>query len=421
MKPCWQILVAAIVFTAGAFANSSSPTCAETLVDDPSWATFGFRWRAEVAFSLRYHHRHPRIVMATEVAQAVHRQDRRLSILRYLGFQLNRSGAITVPPWDTWALAYEMRLQEHLASGRLRPEDVLRPGRLFQDSLGGMHFCDYRFDPDPSWVEIDVSAHPPLFFQMIRAGVFPVTANHRALHDLSHAAGLLDSPEYMAGIRQMATKASEENGRARGRDRHIRFFFLYEGLALVPAEKREELRHYLAEPFWKRERRERWWRPGVLRDDDRLVTVDEVRLALQQLSPSAVEKHGRRLLAAVPSLLEHYGGASRELGSTYRNRELLEAMDLLCFSAQVGIDHATGSALVTALARLEVALWESTRVTVTEIFQALGQAKVPEASPVYRMFVHSGLTDSKNRRSVLGATLRGEADSLPAEDFTFAH
>lgn len=192
-------------------------------------------------------------------------------------------------------------------------------------------------------------------------------------------------------------------------DMGTRAYYALEGLALVPAENREALRRLLT--------------PPLQQSGDKLITADQLAAELGKnrdrwAEPDpALIRHAQRLIARYQSLVQYYGGASRELGTAYTlEAGLADTLPVLAARLELAIPDrvnfpprgTTNSGIfVQALARFEVALLESTRLTPTDFFREASLRDVPRDGALYRYFVLAGIGKSGDSKSPLYQSLKG--------------
>lgn len=92
-----------------------------------------------------------------------------IALLRELGFGIHtgkvfgirfRPGRIEIPPAEVVVQNYERLLQKHVAAGRIKSDETIRPGRAFLDGTGEIRFVDYRTEPEATWKPVDISTLP---------------------------------------------------------------------------------------------------------------------------------------------------------------------------------------------------------------------------------------------------------------------
>jgi hypothetical protein len=285
------------------------------------------------------------------------------------------------PTFSEFVHRYEALLQKHIREGRLTEKQAIRPGRAFEDPKGTIHILGVNQEPQPDWVYKDPSGSAKLLTQMLAAGYFPVSHNHRSLHDLCHLAALIANPEYMARIREMAQPSVPEKPRIEGRSHHmsLRFLFLLEGLVVVPKENQAKLLPLLSEPIQKR--------PADI------VTIAEVQQYWTAKPEGEARKQAKKLLKELPALLKHYG--QFEIGAAGYNIGLHDSIETIRMDLEHVLDNDP-SLLPLAIARLEIAAWYSTRVTMEVAFDELLAPKSNPKGPVYQWIVTSGLGKSSS-------------------------
>lgn len=348
-----------------------------TWIPHETWTPYGNNW--EAAYRNRRHH------LLTE--SRANPENSQLQILKELGFQFEDTGVV-IPSLILVLEKYEAKIQSLLTSGKIREKDTIRPARVFKDKQGHYHFLDLRLFPEFGWQEVYSTVLPAAIMgEMIAAGYFPISNFFRVHHDFAHITGFYEHPQYMAALRKLAVVHTKEIDKPRKEDRIQRFFFALEGLALVPRENKDTLLPLLAEPF----------RETLVQTQDRLLTVEELKKYFYTKNDPWLRQHASQLLQKYETLVNWYGGAAREMGNVYViNFEIRESLDVMAELVKRFFDFTTERQkkyFVHDLARLEVALWESTRLTPELFVEEVMKKDIPSHSPIYRFFVSSGISD----------------------------
>ncbi len=350
---------------------------------------FMAKWRTHFGRALRQvdYGRGPVI---HDYLEAARNSDPRIATLARLGieFKPESETPFSIPAYPEFAKRYEAWLQEHISAGRLDPAEAIRPGRAFIDPQGNHHFLRIEETPQADWVFVDVSSSPLIFTKMLAQGLFPLSNNWRILHDTGHLAALAENPQFMARLFRLANRSRPGENRPKGADMHVRFFYFFEGLAVVPAAKRALLLPHLSEPLQK--------------NPEGLVTVHDVGRFLTALPKQELNARADKLLQLFPQFVQHYG--NWEPGVAGGNSEISDSLPRLARNLKdakerwIRVEGLPSHLLAYSLARLEVAMWQSTHVTVENFYDDVLARETPKTSPVYRMFVESGVSNGWTAR-----------------------
>ena len=315
------------------------------------------------------------------ILDAARRGLRQIETLQKLGFKIDRS--IEIPHLSDLYLHYEQAIEEHKKSG-LKEEDVIRPGRVFQDSTGRYHFVDYRSMAKAEWHQVDMVFLPAkVVGDMLAEGYFPVSNSDRVHHDLAHLTGFIENPHYMAALRNLAryyTTASPDS-RPSSRDMYHRMFFFLEGFSWVPSDRQAALQNLLAEPFKK---------------EGESVNLDALINYFKTKDEAWTKRHLDTLLNNIDNIVEDLGGGPREIGvASYSDTEIAEGLRSLILTAQVQrqyyLDGKSGKdTVIYVLAKLEIYLWESSQIDPATFARELQKKSLDMLSPLARLFLSSG-------------------------------
>jgi hypothetical protein len=183
----------------------------------------------------------------------------------------------------------------------------------------------------------------------------------------------------MVAVRRLAKAIVNEPDKAKKDLLGTRFFYLHEGLALVPKENKGELLKLLPPAFHRS-------------DPDALITVDQAAKSLETLDTIELKRHATEMLDSYPKLAIRYGGAIRELGYQYSNPQLRDSLGRLAEAVDSQLAWGHRPDLIRALAKFEVAMWESTRMTPADFLEQSLSVQVDRKSNLYRWFVLSGVS-----------------------------
>ncbi len=324
-------------------------------------------------------------------------------ISKKLGYSAVSENLVLPPRLHDFISAYDAVIDKEIGRGVLTEKDVFRFGRAFRDWRGNYLFLGWWDFPPPGYYEIDPNRIPPTAIgMMLNQGFMPISLG-RGFHDSRHFEAFAQFPvSYMkplrAFIRQLGT-----DYRLPRRERSLRVFWALEVLSLVPKSRWPKLKALLSPPAQVNIRT--------------LVTVDDVKRYYEDTSfNEVVEPRARALLAALPHLIDNYGGGPRDpsldwmssdQGARENPKGMADRLALLLdhFRDQRNdvedpnekwLSKANNDSLELTirheLARLEVALRESTRIGPTEFIQQLAEPVTDPEGSLYRMFVLSGVS-----------------------------
>lgn len=401
------ILIAVLGWLPLAFAANSPDSC-QALLDEKSdlsklqripllftWKQFALDWKASVTKTL-HESAGPRPPGLPAYRLAVESNDIRIESFKQFGFDFSNlaTNTIGVPDFDEVVAVYLARLKEGIERGRFDPKHKMVPGVLVKDAAGKLFALPYGEEREGVY-HVDVTGEPHLFTKLLRAGVFAVTSNRRALHDFYHLKGFSEDLSYMAGIHALAENFGVHGHRLPLRDRYVRFFSAHEAFCYLPEAKREKLTELLS---------------PVFADGTKSPTVLLVFHDLFAQEKAGLLEGARKLMLFAAREVVFLGGAS-EIGISYTDVELQDSLPILIRNvrrALVNLEEASALRdereikdrhrfVALHRARLEVALWYSSFLTVDNYFGGIIATKLDATSPLYAMQVASGLGSSGYR------------------------
>lgn len=327
----------------------------------------------------------------------------------------------TIPRLRDYVANYGKIMLSELAAGRLSTEDILMPARVYRNWQGEERILVYGEEPPTGFHEIDPTRVPdPVIGRMLNQGFAPISIG-RGYHDSNHFDAFAQFPvTYMKPLRALIRQMGSPECTLSLAEKRLRVFYALEVLSLIPRQHAAKLREVLAPPLQSK--------------DDKLVTVAEVAQYFADKDyASEVYPHAIALLAKTDRWIENYGGGARDLGLSWQDSDLAARENISGMAARLRlmINHASGkdlqfedpherllvqkhgsmpAAIKHQLARLEVAMKESTRIPVENFLSDLGKNQTDPKSDLYRMFIASGISDEIDGRpngdETLESTLR---------------
>jgi len=377
-----------------------------------TWAEFSREWQGSVTSAFweagslgGESFRKP---LAAPYLKSYQERDSRILELEAWGFSFDylAQSRVMIPSLPDIVTRITQQHSDWVSRGRIRRDQLLIPGVALRNKRGKIVVAPYGTETPESEI-VDVGMNPSLFTKIIHLGVVPISSGIRAIHDLNHLRGLNAEPRFMSELRSLAELFLSGQSGLPLRDRYVRFFHLYEGLALFPPGKRDELQRHLTfsgEPSRR-----------------------ELFKFLSEQSPQKTLERAEALVLFANANLMFFGGAG-EIGVPYSNLELLDSVPRLLVQTAREIEayrtpkenqsiKSRYRRLCESLSRLESALWYSTQITIEEYFAALRLRVVPENSLLRRWF-NSAEISTPNKPAIFSLSLEGKLEASHETSFS---
>jgi hypothetical protein len=368
-----------------------------------SWAGFSENWHREMNSAFKEAANYgggTRFPVLPHYLTARNENDRRIQAYERLGFNFSQleEGVVGIPELKIAIKNFRQKRDLWIGKGALTWEESLDPGVLVINRKGEIKTLPFGEDPQEECFLVDVSARPYLFTAMLAHGIFPISDSMRAHHDFSHLRGMWEHPEFMKGIRKLAYSYHKKETSIPLRHRYVRLFHAYESMALVPNSYREKLASYLDPLFENSQSR---------------VTVAILADKLLKLPERELVTQGNRLVQFATHQIIYFGGTG-EIGVHYNNVEVkdsIEAMTRRLRKAVTVSERAitlgnddgkpfqkmgNRDTLVVNLARMQIALWHASQISIEDYFNGLADSEFKTNNPLYQMYVASGLGSPRN-------------------------
>lgn len=251
------------------------------------------------------------------IRKAISEGDPQIRFLEDLGFKFDFENGHKIPSMREISNAYNARIEDLVASGKIKRSQVLKPARMFVTKING----------ETRYIPVELTDEPPLgakpliggihgeaFYRFVEMGYWPMGEMARgvpsntsfAYHDLGHFGGFLRDPEFMAAIREFAVARVNER-RYKIPDTAVNHIF--ENLSVARMEKRPEFDSQLKSI-------------GLTLSQDR-EPWDLMRYAheLLKLPPEKVEEAVHQAYAARHEVVLDLGGIRSDAISKHRVRE----------------------------------------------------------------------------------------------------
>ncbi len=304
------------------------------------------------------------------------RQDSRIALLERIGFDWRSPRVPTVTEFVAY---YEQRMREHIAAGRVSPQDVLHPARIFRLPDGSLVPVPIEQEAPPEARPCRERIRARDFARLAAQGFFPIGDCYNILekfqnystaeHDLfEHFLAFSEYPEYAAEVRRTYS-ALHEAGEMLPRERCGLSDRMYMALELL----------VVAEPC------------DLLDLPSGFETVDDVE---RHLRGRPLDRLRRDLLHAYPLCARRVGAGAFGLVSSNRthfrqdhrsyNSNLEEMWQILRRPECHGVDP------VRQLARFQV-LWHES--SLLDPVQWVREAALPQSRKLSRMLCQSGVLE----------------------------
>lgn len=243
--------------------------------------------------------------------------DPQIRFLEDLGFKFDFENGHKIPSMQEISNAYNARLDDLVASGKIKRSQTLKPARMFVTKING----------ETRYIPVELTDEPPLgakpliggihgeaFYRFLEMGYWPMGEMARgvpsntsfAYHDLGHFGAFLRDPEFMAAIRDFAVSRVNDR-RFKVPDTAVNHIF--ENLTVARAEKRPEFDSQLKSL-------------GITRSQDR-EPWDLMKYAheLLKLPAEKVEEAVHQAYAVRHDVIQDLGGIRSDAISKHRVRE----------------------------------------------------------------------------------------------------
>lgn len=356
------------------------------------WADFAKEWHeaVEILLYTANAEKNGRKALLPSYQVAVANGDTRIKGLEELGFDFKDigEGYVGVPTLFEVVTRYRQKTRAAVQAGKISATSVLDAGVLVRNKQGEKIPLRFGEDRDDVYLS-DVSGRPSDFTHLMAHNVFPISANARAVHELFHMRGLAEDFDYMAGIHGLAVEFAKGGGALPLRDKYVRFFFAYEGLAVLKPEKLSELEPHLIVPL------KQWPRVG------------RASLIFSLANAQSEEKivHDARALDLFCQKHVTFLGGAGEIGVSYSDPELADSIPALMRNLRRSLNHYDGkkaslspeelrrvvARVAVNRSRLESAVVYSSELDMKSFFKDLVVWHPPESSGLYRYGVNSGV------------------------------
>jgi hypothetical protein len=311
------------------------------------------------------------------------RGDKHIDFLEAMGFGFFPSrDEILVPDILTFAKKYNAWADGLIAAGKVAASDVLRPARIYE--RGGEGFRPARGQLNDAAFMKGVA----------QDGLFPIGEGEQlnshvsfGMHDLAHFSAFYEDPNFMKAFRQGYKGLAERGVLDPNGPEANRLYHAAENLSLV--------------------------RPTDLPkfDLDLPVVAPDQVLSAGQVEKYLNEKYSgpggqkqlasrlQRLVEQLPDAAQHIGGASRDF-FTAQTLIAAKGPSSYTYYSLLGMVHESATlkgGLAASVARLEVAIAESAKITPAEWMREVSKPELDPNSRVYRFITESGLFDKDSQ------------------------
>lgn len=362
--------------------------------------------------------------MSSAYKEAIENNHPQIRSLEKLGYKFKISGdkvIADVPPFEEVVSNYNKIMQYHIASGRIKEEDILTPVRVFENKDKKILMIKYG-DPVPKGYRPAKSAllKDEDFAKAIGDGLLPIGEFKRepgfekipftALeHDVGHLTAYMDRPEYMAALRQAFKQRAATYDSAEPVN-YSRLFYASELHEQLNPKNAMFFNKFLADnkipsaPF-----------------KEKFVTVDQVRKSLS--GKSYEEIRGMLDNLAKRNFAEPIGGSRRDLGTVeqrinsgvansyspfnnffetpngfaQRGASDIRTLERRYFEgrrvSESEITDGAPDAARESLARALTTLHNSKQLDPVTVVKESARPKIDKSSSIYKYFCKSGAFD----------------------------
>lgn len=304
---------------------------------------------------------------------------------------------------------YESRIGAFVHAGVIAESDVLRPGFVVKTADGKLMFLRFGQEKPLGATLYSGLLSDDAFLAMLSEGLYPVGGTNVILggygalafeHDLAHLAAFVENPKYMAELKRSATRLRKA-GVTLGTDSantseqtklSNRLFHVVEGLSVIPTSERHRLEQILRLP--------------AKTDPSKVYTVEEVYAHLKSLPIPELKTLRDRIRAEVPPLFQHLGGtykdvvtqnalAQKQVRSRFHAYD--ETLRSIFQTLLAPRDHGLvyDDQIIHQMARLEVALYESSRIDPETWVRDALQEHLSKDSALYKFICETKIWQPK--------------------------
>lgn len=362
----------------------------------PTAESFNKAWQRITPYDLNVNRKY--------LQYAISERHPQISFLESLGFKIDFENGHIIPSMKQIATRYNASMDTLTANGKLKPEEILRPARMFEtkDTAGKQKIIAVALDADPpvGATPINDTLHNDKFWKFIAEGHWPIgeimhgsdTNISFALHDLGHLGGFLRSPEFMSAVRKFAETRVRE-GRFEIENNLVNLAL--ESLTLGKASARPKFNQILGAL-------------GILKVRTGAKTpawsVDKFKHELDSIDDTTISKQISDAYHARHEMIEDLGGGRNDSVTSFRSRFRAEAIALKAQSEnpksiiESAYDAKSPGERRSFFARYLATMDHSIDISPAQWMQELTDGDVLKInSPIYQYICTSGAFERTSR------------------------